>query len=98
LAPSSSNAPRAGRDGAGIESALDRAALAGLALGLALYVMPWWSEGRLRWAFWLTLVSTLANVWVTHRQGAGHARTLAPGANGAVPPRADDPAPVGGPG
>jgi hypothetical protein len=49
---------------------LDRAALAGLALGLAMYVMPLWREGRLRWAFWLTLVSTVLHVYTSHRRGA----------------------------
>jgi hypothetical protein len=37
---------------------VDRLALAGLGLGLAGYVMPFWAEGRLRWAFWVTLAST----------------------------------------
>ena len=51
---------------------LDRAALAGLALGLALYVLPLWREGRLRFAFWLTLVSTLLHIYTSH---AGRARS-----------------------
>ena len=46
----------------------DRAALAGLALGLALYVMPLWREGRLRPAFWITLVSTLLHVHTSHKR------------------------------
>jgi hypothetical protein len=48
--------------------ALDRAALGGLALGLALYVLPFWAEGRLRVAFWMTLVSTLLHVYTSHAQ------------------------------
>jgi len=47
---------------------LDRAALAGIALGLAMYVVPFWREGRLRLAFWLTLMSTLAHVYTSHRR------------------------------
>jgi hypothetical protein len=47
---------------------LDRAAIGGLALGLGMYVMPFWQEGRLRWAFWLTLVSTVLHVYTSHRR------------------------------
>jgi hypothetical protein len=50
--------------------AFDRAALGGLALGLALYVMPFWREGRLRLAFWVTLLSTLLHVYTSHKRGA----------------------------
>ena len=49
---------------------LDRAALSGLALGLALYVLPFWREGRLRPAFWITLVSTLLHVYTSHKRAA----------------------------
>jgi hypothetical protein len=45
---------------------LDRAAVGGLALGLTMYVMPLWRQGRLRWAFWLTLVSTVLHVYTSH--------------------------------
>ena len=45
---------------------LDRAALVGLASGLALYVIPFWREGRLRFAFWITLVSTLLHIYTSH--------------------------------
>jgi hypothetical protein len=48
---------------------LDRVVLGGIALGLSLYVMPFWKEGRLFWAFWLTLVSTLLHIY-TSRQRA----------------------------
>ena len=47
---------------------LDRAALVGLALGLALYVLPFWREGRLRPAFWITLVATLLHVYTSHKR------------------------------
>jgi hypothetical protein len=47
--------------------ALDRVALGGLALGLALYVMPFWSEGRLRPALWITLLATLLHVYTSRR-------------------------------
>jgi hypothetical protein len=47
---------------------LDRAAIAGLALGLALYVAPFWREGRLRCAFWVTLVSTVLHVYTSHKR------------------------------
>jgi hypothetical protein len=50
--------------------ALDRAAIGGLVSGLVLYVMPCWREGRLRWALWLTLVSTLLHVYTSHRRSA----------------------------
>ena len=49
---------------------LDRVALGGLALGLALYVMPFWREGRLRPALWLTLLSTLLHVYTSHKRFA----------------------------
>ena len=49
----------------------DRVALGGLALGLALYVMPFWREGRLRPAFWITFVSALAHVYTSRQRGKG---------------------------
>jgi len=49
----------------------DRVVLIGLGLGLALYVMPFWAEGRLRWAFWVTLVSALLHVYTSHRRLRG---------------------------
>jgi hypothetical protein len=49
---------------------LDRAALTGLAVGLALYVLPFWREGRLKPAFWLTLLSTLLHVYTSHKRFA----------------------------
>jgi hypothetical protein len=52
---------------------LDRVALGGLALGLALYVMPFWREGRLRPAFWITLVSALLHVFTSRQSGKGQA-------------------------
>ena len=52
---------------------LDRAALTGLALGLALYVLPFWREGRLRPAFWITLVSALLHVYTSRQSGKGEA-------------------------
>ena len=54
-------------------SCLDRVALGGLALGLALYVMPFWREGRLRPAFWITLVSALLHVYTSRQSGKGEA-------------------------
>jgi hypothetical protein len=48
---------------------LDQAVLAGLALGLALYVMPFWKEGRLVWAFWLTLICTLLHIYTSRQRG-----------------------------
>jgi len=52
---------------------LDRVALWGLALGLGLYVMPFWRDGRLRWALALTFVSTLLHIYTSHKRGAGPA-------------------------
>ena len=46
----------------------DRVAVGGQVLGLALYVMPFWTEGRLRWALWLTLASTVLHVFTSHRR------------------------------
>jgi len=43
--------------------------LAALAAGLALYVMPFWAEGRLRAAFWLTLIATVLHIYTSHRRG-----------------------------
>jgi hypothetical protein len=53
--------------------ALDRAAMIGLALGLALYVLPFWREGRLRPAFWITLVATLLHVYTSHKRASSEA-------------------------
>lgn len=47
---------------------LDRVALASLGLGLLLYVMPWWREGRLYPAFWLTFLSSLLHVYTSHKR------------------------------
>ena len=52
----------------------DRVAVGGLVLGLALYVMPFWAEGRLRWALWLTLVSTVLHVFTSHGRAGSPAR------------------------
>jgi hypothetical protein len=49
---------------------LDRVALSGLATGLALYVMPFAAESRMKWAFWLTLGSTLLHVFTSHKVGS----------------------------
>ena len=54
----------------GVVVGLDRAAVGGVALGLALYVMPFWPEERLRWAFWLTLISTLLHVYTSHSRSS----------------------------
>jgi len=43
-------------------------ALGGLVLGLAMYVIPLWRGGRLRWAFWVTLVATVLHVYTSHRR------------------------------
>jgi hypothetical protein len=47
---------------------LDRVAIGGLVLGLAMYVMPFWRAGRLRWAFAVTLVATVLHVYTSHRR------------------------------
>jgi hypothetical protein len=52
---------------------LDRAALFGLSLGLVLYVMPFWREGRLRVAFWITLVFVLFHVYTSHKRATSEA-------------------------
>jgi hypothetical protein len=48
---------------------LDRVVLGGIALGLGLYVMPFWKEGRLLWAFWLTLICTLLHIYTSRQRG-----------------------------
>jgi hypothetical protein len=55
----------------GLVEQLDRGALLGLAIGLATYVMPFWPEGRLCVAFWLTLLSTLLHVYTSHQSKPG---------------------------
>jgi hypothetical protein len=52
---------------------LDRAVLAALGVGLALYVLPFWREGRLRPALWLTLVATLLHVYTSHKRASSTA-------------------------
>lgn len=49
---------------------LDRLAVGGLVLGLALYVLPLWREGRLRSAFFVTLISTLLHIYTSHKRSA----------------------------
>jgi hypothetical protein len=61
---------------------LDRCALFGLAAGLAAYVLPFWPEGRLRVAFWLTLASTLLHIYTSHQQSIDADADAGPGAGG----------------
>jgi hypothetical protein len=61
-------ARRGRRSGKGLIVGLDRAAIGGLLLGLALYVLPLWREGRLRWAFFMTLISTLLHIYTSHQR------------------------------
>jgi hypothetical protein len=49
---------------------IDRVALGALGAGLALYVIPWWNEGRLQLAFWVTFVATLFHVYTSHRRAS----------------------------
>lgn len=57
---------------------LDRAVLGGLGVGLALYVLPFWREGRLRAAFWLTLLSTLLHIYTSHKRSLVEAASSPP--------------------
>jgi hypothetical protein len=66
LEPSSSS--RRKRSGARFIVLLDRAALGGLALGFALYILPFWRAGRLRYALFVTLLSTLLHIYTSHRR------------------------------
>jgi hypothetical protein len=50
---------------------LDRVALVGLGLGLLAYVAPFWSDGRLKLAFWLTLAATALHVYTSHARAGG---------------------------
>lgn len=51
----------------------DRAAQAGLALGILLVLQPWWMPG-LRCGFFLTLLATVLHIVTTHLQPPGDAR------------------------
>ena len=44
---------------------LDRAALVGLGVGVAILLQPWWSEG-LRVGFFFTLACTLSGIVLAH--------------------------------
>lgn len=46
---------------------LDRIAVAALVVGLTLYVMPSWHEGRLKWAFWATLLATVLHTFTSRK-------------------------------
>jgi hypothetical protein len=48
---------------------LDRAALAGLALGAAAMLQPWWSGG-LKWGFFLALAATILHTVTSHLPGS----------------------------
>lgn len=50
---------------------LDRLAQAGMGLGVALMLQPWWREG-LRYGFFATALFTLLHIVTSHRvHGAG---------------------------
>jgi hypothetical protein len=49
---------------------LDKLALVSMTLGLLLYVMPFWAEGRLLFAFWLTFAATVLHIYTSHAGGA----------------------------
>jgi hypothetical protein len=60
--------------------------LVALGVGLGLYVLPFWREGRLRPALWLTLVATLLHVYSSHKRASSaqqaEGREVAGGAAG----------------
>jgi hypothetical protein len=64
---------------------LDRSALGGLALGIALYVMPFWREGRLRAALWITLLSTLVHTFTSRERAEGQEPAQVPDQAGEHP-------------
>jgi hypothetical protein len=82
LEPSSSSrhgtGSAAGPRSAALIVQLDRAVLVALAAGLALYVAPFWAEGRLRAAFWLTLVAAVLHIYTSHRRAAVNTRSEPP--------------------
>lgn len=49
-----------------IISYLDKTAQAGMVLGVALMLQPWWGEG-LRYGFWVTAFFTLLHIYTSHR-------------------------------
>ena len=63
---------------------LDRAVLCALGVGLGLYVLPFWREGRLRPALWLTLVATLLHVYTSHKRASSAEKVVGEVAGGAA--------------
>ena len=55
-------------DRPGFAARAERLALAGLALGVALMLQPWW-PGGMRAGFFLTLGSTIAQIVFSHLPG-----------------------------
>lgn len=49
---------------------LDRIALIGMLLGVAVIIQPWW-DGGLRAGFFVTLFFTALHIITSHRVGAG---------------------------
>jgi hypothetical protein len=70
LEPSSSSkgGRQSGDLGARLVIFLDRVALGGLTLGFCLYILPLWREGRLRYALFVTLISTLLHIYTSHQR------------------------------
>lgn len=48
---------------------LDRFALGGIALGIALYVLPLTEGGTLKAGFWITFAFTILHIYTSHAVG-----------------------------
>lgn len=46
---------------------LDKTAQAGMAMGVALMLQPWWGQG-LQYGFFVTAISTLLHILTSHLQ------------------------------
>lgn len=53
------------RSSQALSAKLERATLAGMALGVALMIQPWWSAG-MRVGFFVTALSTIAQIVLSH--------------------------------
>lgn len=65
MEPSSSSSPAGPAKKTPVAAWLDRAALAGLGVGFALYMLPL-GDWALRWGFFITLLFTIFHIFTSH--------------------------------
>lgn len=63
--PWSGTCQRSDSEGNNVIRILQRAALAGMTLGITLVIQPWWNGG-LRTGFFVTLLTTVVYIVVSH--------------------------------